>query len=76
MVDFLYRLYQGTVHFPESLKTKEEDVKNRLGIETKKWRHIDSEDKEYWINRLKNFSLTSLIEIYDELKLLGEIQQN
>lgn len=76
MVDFLYRLYHGTAHFPASLRIKEDEIKNRLGIETKKSKYIDLEDKEYWIYRLKNFNFMSMIEIYDELKFLGEIQQN
>ncbi len=76
MVDFLYRLYEGTVHFPVNLRTKEDEIKNRLGIETKKSKYIDLEDREHWIARLKNFNFISMIDIYDELRLLGEIQKN
>ncbi|OGH78800.1 MAG: hypothetical protein A2469_04435 [Candidatus Magasanikbacteria bacterium RIFOXYC2_FULL_40_16] len=76
MIDFLYRLYQGTSHFPQKLKDKETVIKSKLTQETKKSKYVDSENREYWVCSLKNFDFITMIKIYQDLKLLGDYKQN
>lgn len=76
MVDFLYRLYLSTNHFPDKLKDQENIIKSKLAQETKKSKYVDSKNREYWIQSLKNFNFITMIEFYEELKLLGDIKKN
>jgi len=72
MVDFIYRLYSGTNHFPESLKDQEGEVKLKLRGETIKRKHIDLDGQEHEYLVLKNFNFSPMIQVYEELKLFGD----
>lgn len=72
MIDFLYRLYSGTSHFPDSLKDSRDDIKKKLAQETKKIRVVDFFGKECEYKILKNFNLSSIIEIYEDCNLFGD----
>lgn len=71
MIDFLYRLYYGTNHFPLKLRCREDVIKNRLKNETQTKRISDIIDGEREISVIKNFNFSSMISIYEELELLG-----
>ncbi|MEA3450121.1 MAG: hypothetical protein U9Q85_04090 [Patescibacteria group bacterium] len=71
MVDFIYRLYSGTNHFPVILRPKEDEIKSKLKGETIRKKITDPEGKEHEFSVLKNFNFTPMIEVYEELELLG-----
>ena len=72
MIDFIYRLYSGTSHFPESLRDKEGEIKSKLTGETTKRKYVDLNGQEHEYSALKNFNFSPMIRIYKELKLLGD----
>ena len=72
MIDFTYRLYDGTSHFPDSLKGKENEIKSNLAAKTKKIECVDNDGNKHEYSVLKNFNFTLMIEIYRELKLFGD----
>lgn len=72
LVDFLYRLYKGTKHFPCILKSRELIIKNKLEKETIRRNFIGIDDEEHIYSVLKNFSFSSMIVVYKELSLIGD----
>jgi hypothetical protein len=69
MVDFIYRLYRGTKHFPEKLKDREDEIKDKLSNAIiKKKKNIDGSVMCF----LKNFGFSEMIDIYRNLKLFGD----
>jgi hypothetical protein len=72
MVDFLYRLDRGTTHFPTSLRHIEKSIKNQLNEETIKSKFVGPDGQEHCYLTLKNFNFSSMIEVYEKLKLFGD----
>jgi len=72
MVDFIYRLYDATSHFPKSLSFKESEIKLRLKGETTKVPHTLPSGQEVVHYKLKNFNFAPMVQVYKEFNLLGE----
>jgi hypothetical protein len=72
MIDFLYRLYGATNHFPAILKHLEKNIKEQLTDSTIKSELIGIDGKKYYHSTLKNFNFSPMLEIYKKLKLLGD----
>lgn len=71
MVDFMYRLYSGTNHFPNILGHEENNIKEQLKGETIKSKFIGTDGKEHYYSTLKNFNFSPMVEIYKKFKLIG-----
>lgn len=72
MVDFIYRLYNSTKHFPQNLESIKEDIKLRLSGETIKFKYKSIDGKELFYPVLKNFNFASVVDVYREFKLFGD----
>ena len=71
MIDFLYRLYSGTNHFPNSLVDKYYEIKNKLNNETIEIKVKDSFLGDHVYVKLKNFNFTPMIRLYEKFNLFG-----
>ncbi len=70
LVDFLYRLYEVTDHFPKNLKGIEQRIKEELRRETKIF-EVVFEDKILKHRRLKNFGYSEIAKIIEKYRLIG-----
>lgn len=71
MIDFLYRLYHGTNHFPSKLNNRCDEIKDIL--RDKNCSKINNllKDDMYIAYELKNFNFSPMISLYKRLELLG-----
>ena len=79
MIDFLYRLYKGTYHFPDNLRHLESEIKEKLNNETIRSELVILDGQKYYVSALKNFNFTPMVRVYKKLTLLGnnkEIYEN
>lgn len=72
MIDFIYRLYHGTSHFPACLSNEENNIKTKLQGETIKSSVEVVEGQKFEYIKLKNFNFNSMIDVFSELKLFGD----